>query len=209
MWKQIGLELRTNHAAYAQDGWSNAQASYFLHHPDLSSEMIAPAEVPCAQVQGLSCQVNYDFRPRKMKAGGKKQALKQEVVEPTHVAPETNEEPPSHTHGLRPRPKRSRKAKAVQDDRATATPDPSASTPQPETGLGSLDWRDTESLVTEAITEMASLLDFAFRKLIGFKGTCPGMRTVRGTRSPSLIEIAPAVWDLQYLHVRKQFQFPT
>ncbi|KAK3898491.1 hypothetical protein C8A05DRAFT_47215 [Staphylotrichum tortipilum] len=48
---------------------------------------------------------------------------------------------------------------------------------------------------------MACLLDFALRKLVGFKGICPGMRTVRGKRSPSLIEIAPAVWDLQYLQM--------
>ncbi|KAK4038692.1 hypothetical protein C8A01DRAFT_47716 [Parachaetomium inaequale] len=46
---------------------------------------------------------------------------------------------------------------------------------------------------------MACLLDFAFRKLIGVKGACPGMRTIKNTALPSLIDIAPAVWDLQYL----------
>ncbi|EAQ86625.1 hypothetical protein CHGG_07878 [Chaetomium globosum CBS 148.51] len=46
---------------------------------------------------------------------------------------------------------------------------------------------------------MACLLDFAFRKLIGVRGTCPGMRTIKNLASPSLTEIAPAVWDLQYL----------
>ncbi|KAK4154257.1 hypothetical protein C8A00DRAFT_42920 [Chaetomidium leptoderma] len=46
---------------------------------------------------------------------------------------------------------------------------------------------------------MACLLDFAFRKLIGVRGASPGMRTIKRMVSPSLIGIAPAVWDLRYL----------
>lgn len=61
---------------------------------------------------------------------------------------------------------------------------------------------DIETLVAEAIADMACLLDFAFRKLIGVRGISPGMRTIKNLASPSLAEIAPAVWDLQYLQVR-------
>ncbi|KAK4122693.1 hypothetical protein N657DRAFT_574972 [Parathielavia appendiculata] len=46
---------------------------------------------------------------------------------------------------------------------------------------------------------MACLLDFAFRKLIGIKGAVLGMRTIKSMAAPSLINIAPAVWDLNYL----------
>ena len=167
--------------------------------------MIAPAEVPCGQVQGLRCEVNYDFRPKKRKVlSKKKQVSEKAVADSKHIAPETTEEPSSHTHGLQPRPRRSRKAKMAQQNADPPAPEPPASNPKLEGGPDRLDWKDTESLVADAITEMAALLDFAFRKLIGFKGTYPGMRTVRGSRSPSMIEIAPAVWDLQYLQVRSQ-----
>ncbi|KAK4101509.1 hypothetical protein N658DRAFT_425720 [Parathielavia hyrcaniae] len=46
---------------------------------------------------------------------------------------------------------------------------------------------------------MACLLDFAFRKLFGIKGAVLGMRTIKSMESPSLIDIAPAVWNLNYL----------
>ncbi|KAL2185144.1 hypothetical protein L209DRAFT_691579 [Thermothelomyces heterothallicus CBS 203.75] len=54
---------------------------------------------------------------------------------------------------------------------------------------------------------MASLLDIAFRKVIGVKGATPGIKTIKSLASPSLLEIAPAVWDMQYLqaiYVRSQ-----
>lgn len=60
---------------------------------------------------------------------------------------------------------------------------------------------DLESLVSKAIAEMASLLDFAFGKLVGVRGASPGTRTIKRMETPSLIDIAPTVWDLQYLQV--------
>ncbi|KAK4241061.1 hypothetical protein C8A03DRAFT_12617 [Achaetomium macrosporum] len=49
---------------------------------------------------------------------------------------------------------------------------------------------------------MGRLLDFALRKLIGVKGVLPGMKILKRMTAPSLIDIAPAVWDLQYLQAR-------
>jgi hypothetical protein len=81
-------------------------------------------------------------------------------------------------------------------------PDSSSTPPcQFEPGRDNGEEEDTESLVSEAIADMAHLLDFALRKLIGVKGSSPGLRTIKSMVSPSLIDIAPAVWDLQYLQV--------
>ncbi|KAK4111253.1 hypothetical protein N656DRAFT_712159 [Canariomyces notabilis] len=46
---------------------------------------------------------------------------------------------------------------------------------------------------------MACLLDSALRKLIGIRRISAGVRIVKSTQAHSLIDIAPAVWDLQYL----------
>jgi hypothetical protein len=65
-------------------------------------------------------------------------------------------------------------------------------------------WEEGGELPTSEIilNEMGRLLDFALRKLVGIKGTSPGMRTIRSRASPSLMDIAPAVWNLQYLQVK-------
>jgi hypothetical protein len=51
------------------------------------------------------------------------------------------------------------------------------------------------------ISDMACLLDSALRKLIGIRRISAGLRIVKSTQAHSLIDIAPAVWDLQYLQV--------
>lgn len=60
------------------------------------------------------------------------------------------------------------------------------------------------------VADMTSLLDFAFQKLIGIKLSSPrkGIRTLKSTSSPSLTDIAPAVWSLQYLQARVSGWFP-
>lgn len=50
--------------------------------------------------------------------------------------------------------------------------------------------------------ETSHLLDAALRRLIGVgKKGVPGIKTVRKRSGPSLVEVAPAVWNLNYLQV--------
>ena len=205
VWKYTGLELRTNHAPHDGSDQNHAQASYFLHHPDLSSEMIAPPTIPWARFQGLTCTVSYDFRSPNSKANGKAQSVEQPPFNSLDLAQHAEEERPSHAYGLRSNPKRSRKATVAQEETNNVALDlSSTSHSQSEPSHDDHEREDTELLVSEAIGEMACLLDFAFRKLVGVKGASPGMRTIKSMRSPTLINIAPAVWDLQYLQVRRQ-----
>jgi hypothetical protein len=165
--------------------------------------MIAPPDVPSAQFEGLKCEVNYSFGSAKSQTRGKLPWPKQTPPDSLDLAEDAKEAPASHTYRLRDNPRRSRKAAVAQEEMVNLGPG-SSSTPssQVEPGRDNKEPKDTESLVSEAIADMAHLLDFALRKLIGVKGTSPGLRTIKTMASPSLIDIAPAVWDLQYLQVR-------
>ena len=203
IWNYTGLELRTNHAPHDGSDQNHAQASYFLHHPDLSSEMIAPPNIPWAQFQGLTCTVSYDFRFPNSKTNRKVQSVEQPPFNSLDLAQHAEEESPSHAYGLRSNPKRTRKATVGHEETINAVFDfSSTSRSQFESSRDDHEREDMELLVSEAIGEMACLLDFGFRKLVGVKGAFPGMKTVKSTRSPTLINIAPAVWDLQYLQAR-------
>lgn len=163
--------------------------------------MIAPSDVPSARFQSLRCEVNYCIRLPWTKPD---ETRRQPTVEPLISNQDVLETHPCHTYGLRSNPRRTKKASVAQEeiDGALINP-PSSSHPQsgptpddplPE-GMGSL---EPEAM----IEEMASLLDFAFRKLIGVKKAAPGRKLFKITPSPSLIDIAPAVWNLQYLQAR-------
>lgn len=146
--------------------------------------MIAPSSVPQGQFQSLSCEVNYCFASPKKIAVVKRRSLADDL-----------EAAPTHTQSLRRNPKRSARAKFAHETVDTPSePLLSSNTPEQEQ-------MDIESLVGDAISDMGHLLDFAFRKLLGVRGASPGMRTLRNSMYPSLIDIAPAVWDLKYLRV--------
>ncbi|KAK4132866.1 hypothetical protein BT67DRAFT_383879 [Trichocladium antarcticum] len=201
IWKHIGLELRADHTSNARPNQGLSQSSFFLHHPDLSSEMIAPSDVPSARFQSLRCEVNYCIRLPWTKPDETRQQPTAEPLISNQDVPQTH---PCHTYGLRGNLRRTKKASVAQEeiDRALINPpssshpksEPTPDDPLPE-GMGSL---EPEAM----IEEMASLLDFAFRKLIGVKKAAPGKKMFKTTPSPSLIDIAPAVWNLQYLQAR-------
>ncbi|KAL2019134.1 hypothetical protein VTK56DRAFT_10085 [Thermocarpiscus australiensis] len=197
VWKDIGLELRVNHASRSLPDQHHPQASYFLHHPDLSSEMIAPSDVPSARFQGLKCEVNYGLGQSKHKV----QTPRDIAADPLSSSQCGPQAPPSHAYNLRSHPKRSRKAVLAQQDISVAVvSSPSSSDPPSEPSFDETGHESLRSLAPEAmVAEMAYLLDFAFRKLIGVKRTSSGIRTVKSMPPPSLTDIAPAVWNLRYL----------
>ncbi|KAH6850907.1 hypothetical protein B0I37DRAFT_429233 [Chaetomium sp. MPI-CAGE-AT-0009] len=117
---------------------------------------------------------------------------------PLKYAQHTGLTPQNDTYALRSNPRPSKKAAvAAQEDVGDTNPPSTSESPFPDHQHETI-----ESLVAEAIAEMARILDFAFRKLIGVRGISPGMRTIKNLVSTSLIEIAPVVWDLRYLQVR-------
>lgn len=187
-----------NHAPGALPDLGHSQASFFLHHPDLSSEMIAPSDVPAARFQGLKCEVNY----RLNFAQSKTETPKQPAVEPLNSGQRAPDAPALHGYGLRSNPKRSIKVTAAQEEINGVILSSMSSAAESE--------GDDRLALDVTVADMTSLLDFAFQKLIGIKLSSPrkGIRTLKSTSSPSLTDIAPAVWSLQYLQARVSGWFP-
>ena len=158
--------------------------------------MISPLDVPSASFQGLRCEVNYCSRSH-----NKTETPRQPAVEPLNSSQYAPEAPLQHTYSLRSNPRRSKKAAVAQEEIDDAFISPLSSWDfKSERSPGDPVPEDMELLMPGAmVAEMACLLDFAFRKLIGVKKASQGLKTVKITQSPLLIDIAPAVWNLQYL----------
>lgn len=55
----------------------------------------------------------------------------------------------------------------------------------------------------DRLEEAMTLLDIGLQKLIGVKKSIPGVKVTKSNNDlPSLIGIAPAVWNIPYLQVR-------
>ncbi|KAL2258860.1 hypothetical protein VTK26DRAFT_7668 [Humicola hyalothermophila] len=199
IWEHLGLELRLNHVPRARPDHNTPQASYFLHHPDLSSELISPSDVPSARFQTLRCEVNYHLKLSPSETKTRSQL----EVESLPLNECTSEAPSRHTYGLKSNPKRSKKAAAAQEEVDRALASPLAST---HTHIESA-FSDTGRLAPEVIVEeLGRLLDAAFRRLVGLKKLPSGTKAVSSPPLPSLVDIAPAVWNLPYLRVRMEYR---
>lgn len=169
--------------------------------------MIASPDVPLAQFEGLRCEVNYNFGSVRSQTRTKLPRSKQTPPGFLDLGGDTEDALASHSYRLRSDPKRAWKVAVAHEEMDNPGPGLSSISPsQFGPGHDNGEQEDLESLVSEAIAEMSHLLDFAFRKLIGLKGSSPGLRMVKSMVSPSLIDIAPAVWDLRYLQARYHVQ---
>ena len=158
------------------------RASYFLHHPDLSSRMIA-ADAPIAEFEQLNIEVRLQVEETPdspaimvrnfMQEGGGGGAQS------------------SHRYGLRCNPRLTRKALVAQEDT-----EPVANESTTRKNL----YSDTTG-TTEA--DVLLLLDTALRRLIGARGLSSRCRTQGSRGYIPLIDIAPAVWNLHYLQVSR------
>lgn len=150
----------------------------------------------------VTCDICYGSRPRK-KSVSKHKRKKIEEPEPERTRmigwyglrhkplplmrdPDTDEDEEDESDHT---PKRRRRAQRTQDDEAQAL---TQITP-PSTQDGSIpeaqDYRGDVSLLVKA----------ALNKLLGVKKITPGVRVARDLAGPSLIDIAPAVWNIRYL----------
>ncbi|KAK3943449.1 hypothetical protein QBC46DRAFT_254129 [Diplogelasinospora grovesii] len=181
---------------------ANSIASYFLHHPDLSSERLAPSNVPSYKLLGLDCTLDFQVKLPLSTARARHDTKTHKAREATSkpmqrkIAPSWN-----RRYGLRSTSARIEDAlKANEETHEAATVSDSKSRPDSSQALHGI---EQDSLVPkdEHLEDMAYLLNAALRKLIGVKGLIPGIRTLSSLQSPPLIEIAPAIWNLRYLQL--------
>jgi len=198
VWDAIDLDLRTKHSALLDGpGQQASQTHYFLCHPNLSSDMIAPSDIPTAKFHGLSCKINFRLinnRPDIEEASDNSATQPLGCVQP--------EQTPSR-YNLRATPKPSKKALDAYEEIAA----PSAEELISHSGL-LFGEREPEVLTLSAISEttvveMAFLLDAALRRLVGIKRTAiaTGLKVINSPQCTPLIDIAPAVWNRRYLEV--------
>lgn len=182
IWEDIGLQLRTHHLFAAEYllHETRSKRSYYIHHPDLSSDLIAPEHIPVARFQGL--RITVDFKPETTIHETQPPRYDIATIPPVQQLSSRAD----HSYGLGRYPRPTPKARAGQKG------------PGPPFRRTQLD-HDT-SAQSGGTMEMGMLLEAALRKLIGVKTRAsPGVRVVKTEGIPTLIDIAPAVWNLRYL----------
>lgn len=179
MWGDVGLVLKAKHGG--EEGMGG-RVSYFLHHKDLASEMVkvVSGRVPVVEFRGLEVVLDFCSGRRVGGLGRKKKGRGRKV-------PVVVEEPKTLVQGgpryaLRPRSATAVRNAAVDED----------------------DGREDEAPQGYAwsIREMTTMVDVGLRKLLGVGKGPQGFRTSKSGPSPSLMDIAPSVWNLQYLQAR-------
>jgi hypothetical protein len=185
----------------AQQG---AYTSFIVNHPDLSSDFLSPKDIPCAKLLTITCDICYGSRLRKKTA--KRRKLEAQQPEHTRVQGPYGlrhkprpfrpaEEADAHEeeeYNRSPARKRSGRASTAVNDR----PDIEIQPASQNTHDGSI------GLQREGLRgDLVLLIKAAFSKLLGIKKSTQGVRVVRDLPGPSLIDIAPAVFNIRYLQV--------
>ncbi|KAK3315020.1 hypothetical protein B0H66DRAFT_605937 [Apodospora peruviana] len=197
IWEDVGLQLKAKHCSGPVTDEQPSLASYFLHHPDLSSDTIAQSSIPCGRFQGLKCEINFCLDNWRTTQYNDESLRRADLMNGTSATTQ------KHGYGLRKNPTPSRKAWDCLSEMENMGTDPFSEHPLPPGTDITREQEEGEfalpSVPEITVTDMAALLDSALRKLIGLKKASPGIRSVCGMSSPALTDIAPAVWNLQYL----------
>lgn len=165
--------------------------------------MISPPTVTCVKFKGLACKVDLKIDTSWRRAGEPNRPLKkatEEMTQKEEPEPRVVNEPNT---GKRRNPRRVATAPSVDYSDTPRRPTRKArpDTQSVSTRSGS-DAVILLSISKEEQKEMALFLDVALRKLVGVKHAFPGVKVTGDTpSSPSLIDIAPGVWNLRYLQV--------
>lgn len=136
--------------------------------------------VPVVEFRGLEVVLDFCSGRRAGGVGKKKKGRGKKV--PVAVEEPKTSARGGQRYGLRPRPATTVRDAAVDED----------------------DGREDEVPPKYAwsIHEMTNLVDVGLRKLLGVGKGPQGFRTSKSGPSPSLMDIAPSVWNLQYLQAR-------
>ncbi|KAM7200944.1 hypothetical protein V8F33_003610 [Rhypophila sp. PSN 637] len=224
VWQDIGLHLRDRHSEDSDSDsditttWeeknsrSHSSSSYFLQHPDLSSEIHAPPSVPCARFHGLTCQITLRFRNAGHTTATTNSGQRSERLAHDHKYNLRRKAHPTSMAGDELAHVENLDTAAVLGNHPFSAPGESRIHEREESLAnggeiqGFLDGRtvperaQSDSSPMDIAQGIEELLDAALRRLIGVgKGGLKEIKVVRQLGQPSLIAIAPAVWNLRYL----------
>jgi len=193
VWGDVGLVLKAKHDGEDETEGKGGRVSFFLHHKDLASEMVKVVSdrVPVVELRGLN--VVFDFcSGRRMEGTGKKKERrgvgKRKKGAPVEAEKTETRAQDGHRYDLRREPRPTTKVREVWRDAAVEEDDGREDVVPPKHA-----W---------SMYEMRILMDVGLRKLLGIGKAPQGFRTSKNGPAPSLMDIAPGVWNLRYLQAR-------
>jgi hypothetical protein len=212
-----------------------AKMGFIVNHPDLSSESLAPNDIPCGRFLGVSFNFCYGKKPTRDTDKNTTQKTTRNTMQTAKQNATENKrrsekrQPRNHQerryYELRPRTRSgkvrydaSSDSNTVDDDGPDFEPDsdtvdddgpdlepvdtrrrivrPKATTSRNDQGA-----RVGARNRVELREDLVLMVKTAFYKLLGVKKTTCGVRVRKDLDGPSLMDIAPAVWNLRYLQV--------
>lgn len=225
IWEDLSLKLRKEEAEPIVEGQHEAQTRFMINHPDLSSESLSPKNIPCATFLTVNCDIYYGSRPRKTTT---KQRRREEVSRLPRKRV-------CDRYSLRNHPRATDRAlgsgktpsqsggsiqtssgqapSLIRDEYAPRPtqewPSPSFLGPTPASTQNFLLINNNDGSPPnpdqDTHEDVALLIKVALHKLLGVKKAHHGVRVARDFPGPSLIELAPAVWNIRYLQVHPFF----
>jgi hypothetical protein len=175
--------------------------SFIVNHPNLFSESLAPRDIACAKFVTVSFEFHLEETTAKQKKKGKNGSRAWTNHAPTHKAPSEAKS----RYKLRSRIRKVDYAESsdgesmefgISSDELAAPRHGTA-----ETKLiadGKLDGARGSG---QPETDLDLLVRAAYHKFLGVKKISNGVRVHQDLDGPSLVDIAPAVWNLRYLQV--------
>lgn len=179
LWTDLGLNLTRTYTHDSSSFGPQRHTSFLIQHPDLNSELLSPQDVPCARLRALSCVVSIQPKlndSKKRKRGSEKQEL----------------------NGNRTKTQKRQTQNQIGQLRVTES--------GPQAMRSSyVDARDGfEQLISTPVydgADISRLMTCALYALVGIKKQMVGVKLIGKMPSPTLIEVAPAVWSAPYLEV--------
>lgn len=196
---------------------------FVVNHPDLSSESLAPTDIPCGRFLGVSFDFCYGGKPTRNTVKNTTRKTTRNTIQKTTQNTTENkrrsEKPQPRNHQkrshyeLRARPRTisgkvrygaSSDSDTVDDDGPDLEPVATrrrlvrAKATASRNDQGGTVGAQNRGGLRE---DVALMVRTAFYKLLGVKKATCGVRVRKDLDGPSLIDIAPAVWNLRYLEV--------
>ncbi|KAH8907072.1 hypothetical protein BR93DRAFT_978564 [Coniochaeta sp. PMI_546] len=208
IWEDLGLKLRKEPSKAVDDVQQETYTRFLVNHPDLLSDFLSPKDIPCAKLLKVTCSVCYGSRPRKKCI--KKPNKRRKIEEPERTRVQA-------PYGLRHKPQPSKQASErdadeeeeenddADEDERNKTQKRRHISHNPRAGPGTQNAiqpqrnERREPGGEELDADVALMIKAALTKLLGIKKTTRGVRVVTDLPGPSLIDIAPAVFNIRYL----------
>ncbi|KAI1083750.1 hypothetical protein F5B20DRAFT_594407 [Whalleya microplaca] len=175
LWASLGLLIEKEDIHYHSE-YDNGPNLYFVvHHPNKSSALLSPPGTPTAQFTGLECLFRFRFGTHEASHDNSPDFNAEDMETTDNLSTNTVREPVLNPFS-HPSP-------------ALHSSDPWAG---PAEDIGGNDMQ-------ELWQDAAYLAQAAMPIVIGAKKRVPGLQLFELGTSPSLLDLAPAVWNAHYL----------